>query len=126
LLAASPDANPLASREFNRSNDPNWEFPRGDVSRLKHVVWDLIIDRILIPGTPNSDQGWPLLSLTDHGLKVVSERHPVPYDPDGCLARLEKATGGLSPTISRYLQEAVSTFRSSNYLASAVMLGAAS
>ena len=96
------------------------------MNRLKHVVWDLIIDRILIPGTPNSDRGWPFLSLTDHGLKVVSDRHPVPYDPDGYLARLEKATGGLSPTILRYLQEAVSTFRSSNYLASAVMLGAAS
>ncbi len=116
----------LLRRELNKSHDPNWEIPRADMNRLKHVVWDLIIDRILIPGTPNSDSGWPFLSLTDHGLKVVGERHPVPYDPDGYLARLEKATGGLSPTIHRYLQEAVSTFRSSNYLASAVMLGAAS
>ena len=106
--------------------DHQWEMPRDDINRLKHVVWDLIIARILIPGTPNSDQGWPFLSLTDHGLKVVSERHPVPYDPDGYLARLQQATGGLSPTILCYLQEALSTFRSSNYLASPVMLGAAS
>ena len=90
-------------------------MPRDDINRLKHVVWDLIIARILIPGTPNSDQGWPFLSLTDDGLKVkFSERHPVPYDPDGYLARLQQATGGLSPTILCYLQEALSTFRSSN------------
>src|SRR5271157_986195 len=113
-------------RALNPSPDPHWQFPRDDMNRFKHVVWDLIIARILIPGTPNSDQGWQFLSLTDHGLKVVSERHPVPYDPDGYLARLQPATGGLSPTILCYLQEALSTFRSSNYLASTVMLGAAS
>ena len=106
--------------------DSQWLIPRPDINRLKHVVWDLIIGRILIPGVPNSDAGWPFLSLTDHGLKVVSEEHPVPYDPDGYLARLQQATGGLGHSISRYLEEALSTFRTSNYLASTVMLGAAS
>jgi hypothetical protein len=105
------------------------QLPEDDQSRLKHVVWDLILERVLVPGprspyaTPN---GWPFLSLTDHGRKVLAETNAVPYDPDGYLAGLDKAVGGLHPSTKKYLEEAVSTFRTGNYLASAVMLGAAS
>jgi len=116
----------LVQERLTPNPDPHWQLPQGEITRLKQVVWDLIIGRILIPGVPNSDSGWPFLSLTDHGRKVVAEGHPVPYDPDGYLARLQQATGGLSPSVLRYLEEALSTFRTSNYLASAIMLGAAS
>jgi hypothetical protein len=117
----------LARERSGASLDPQWQLPRTDMVRLKHVVWDLIIGRIISPGTPlSSDSGWPALSLTDHGQKVVMDRHPVPYDPDGYLARLQHATGGLGLTVLLYLEEALSTFRMSNYLASTVMLGAAS
>ena len=76
---------------------PEWEMPREDMVRLKAIVWDLIIGRVLSPGwINNSDSGWPMLSLTDHGEKVIKGTHPVPYDPDGYLARLLKVTGGLS------------------------------
>jgi hypothetical protein len=97
-----------------------------DCGRLKHVIWDLILERVLIPGSEtvgSSNEGWPWLALTEHGRRVVAERKPVPYDPDGYLARLRRA--GIHVTIERYLQEAVGTFRTGNYLASAVMLGAA-
>lgn len=100
-----------------------------DGSRLKHVVWDLILERVLIPGTssPNTiNDGWPFLSLTDHGRTVVAEINPVPYDPDGYLARLDQGADGLHPTVKKYLEESLSTFRTGNYLSAAVMLGAAS
>lgn len=100
-----------------------------DQTRLKHVIWDLILERVLIPGhsSPNTiPDGWPFISLTDHGRKVLAEVSPVPYDPDGYLASLDKAVGGLHSSIKKYLEESVSTFRTGNNLASAVMLGAAS
>lgn len=100
-----------------------------DGARLKHVIWDLILERILIPGTDSpraTNDGWPFLSLTDHGRKVASEQKPLPYDPDGYLARLRSVSGGLHPTVERYLGEAISTHRTGNNLASAVMLGAGS
>jgi hypothetical protein len=104
-----------------------------DRNRLKHVVWDLILERVLIPGRkapPNTrletNDGWPFLSLTDHGQKVVTEAKPVPYDPDGYLTRLEGTTGGLHPTVKTYLAESLSAFRTGNRLSAAVMLGAAS
>ena len=100
-----------------------------DGARLKHVIWDLILERVLVPSTDNPrsmNDGWPFLSITDHGRKVIAEQQPVPYDPDGYLARLNESTGGLTVTVEAYLAEALSTFRTGNNLASAVILGAAS
>ena len=64
--------------------------------------------------------------MTDHGRNVLSEQRPVPYDPDGYLAALDMATGGLHPSAREIPGKSISTFRTGNRLASAVMLGAAS
>lgn len=112
-----------------RASQETYDLHEEDQSRLKHVIWDLILERVLIPGTRSPktlNDGWPCLSLTDHGRKVVAERGPVPYDPDGYLDRLKKSVGDLHPSVMQYLAESLSTFRTGNYLASVVMLGAAS
>lgn len=104
-------------------------FRDEDGARLKHVIWDLILERVLVPSTNHprsSNDGWPFLSVTDHGRKVIAEQRPVPYDPDGYLQRLRQSTGGLHTTVEAYLAEAVTTFRTGSTMASAVMLGAAS
>ena len=104
-------------------------FRDEDGARLKHVIWDLILERVLVPSTNHprsSNDGWPFLSITDHGRKVIAEQKPVPYDPDGYLARLRQTTGGLHGTVEAYLAEALTTFRTGCTMASAVMLGAAS
>jgi hypothetical protein len=117
----------LVREQSSTRRDSEWQLPRDDMARLKEVVWDLIIGRVLSPGWAHaSDSGWPMLSLTDHGHEVVKKGHPVPYDPDGYLARLQRETGGLGSAVLRYLEEALSTFRTSNNLASTVMLGATS
>jgi len=108
--------------------EPECTLCEKDRVRLKQVVWDLILERVLIPGTasPESNAGWPFISLTEHGIRVVDESRPTPYDPDGYLSRLKKDSPGLHQTAIRYIEESLSTFRSGNYLASVVMLGAAS
>lgn len=75
-------------------------FRDEDGARLKHVIWDLILERVLVPSTNHprsSNDGWPFLSITDHGRKVIAEQKPVPYDPDGYLARLLMNYLGLKP-----------------------------
>ena len=77
-----------------------------DASRLKHVVWDLILERVLVPGHQNPNampDGWPFLSITDHGQNVLAATAPVPYDPDGYLNNLDKATGGLNASVQNIL-----------------------
>lgn len=111
------------------------EYQRGehflgdvDERNLKHLVWDLILNRVLVPGhdSAGSNTGWPFLSLTDHGLNVLAESRPVPYDPDKYLDRIRRDSPNIHSTAIRYLQESLATFRAGTYLASAVMLGAAS
>jgi hypothetical protein len=104
-------------------------FSDKDGARLKQFIWDLILERVLVPSTNHprsSNDGWPFLSITDHGRKVIAEQKPVPYDPDGYLARLRQSTGGLHGTVEAYLAEALTTFRTGSTMATAVMLGAAS
>jgi len=101
----------------------------GDAARLKDIVWDLVMERILTPSTPHPlsiGDGWPFLSLTDYGKRIIEATTPVPYDPDGYVAALKKSVPNVSDTVIEYLLEALGTFRTGTYLASAVMLGAAS
>lgn len=108
---------------------PGEPFNEADERKVIHTVWDLVFDRVLIPGLddPNVINGeWPFLTITEHGRQVIAEARPVPYDPDGYLANLQAIAVGMHPTALRYVQEAIATFRARCYLASAVMLGAAS
>lgn len=116
-------------RSMAKERCPGLYREEEDGVRLKHVIWDLILERVLTPGTNRTTStydGWPFLSVTDHGRKVIAEQRPVPYDPDGYIARLNQSSNGLHPTVEAYLAEALSTFRTGNNLAAAVMLGAAS
>ncbi|WP_254512493.1 hypothetical protein [Anatilimnocola floriformis] len=98
-----------------------------NAQKLQHVVWDLIISRVLIPGPETAgNTGWPFLSLTDHGKSIAIAQRPVPYDPDNYLAHLQRVAVGIHPTAVAYVVEALATFRMGCYLASAVMLGCAS
>lgn len=100
-----------------------------DGARLKHVIWDMIIERILVPSTSNPgtlNDGWPFFSLTDYGKQVIEAQTPPPYDPDGYLNALKTEVTTINAAVLEYLCEGLGTFRSGNYLAAAVMLGAAS
>lgn len=106
-------------------NDKRWV--EQTQQKLKQVVWDLILERVMIPGTEKDEgnSGWPFLTVTEHGWNAIESSGPTPYDPDGYLRRIQQASM-VHPTALRYLEEAIGTFKTGNYLASAVMLGAAS
>ncbi|MEQ8790213.1 MAG: hypothetical protein RIC55_28210 [Pirellulaceae bacterium] len=119
----------MARERFPEYISPNDMLRDEDGARLKHVIWDMIIERILIPGTANPSaitDGWPRFSITDYGVTVIEEQKPVPYDADGYLSAIRRATPTVNDAVIEYLAEAVGTFRTGSYLASAVMLGAAS
>ncbi len=80
-------------RSIAKERCPGLYQEEEDGVRLKHVNWDLILARVLTPGTNSTTStydGWPFLSVTDHGRKVIAEQRPVPYDPDGYIARLNQ------------------------------------
>lgn len=98
-----------------------------DGARLKHVLWDMIMERILVPGSEQAnvmDQGWP--ERDPRSRAVLEAQKPVPYDPDGYLKALKADLNSVNDAVLEYLAEALGTFRTGNNLAAAVMLCAAS
>jgi hypothetical protein len=89
---------------------------------IYEILWDCIVQRILTPTEGNS----AILRLTDFGMEVVKEQRWSPYDPDGYLKELAKKAPRLVKLCEMYVVEALTCFRGGAYLATAVMLGAAS
>ena len=66
------------------------------------------------------------MRLTAYGADVVKEQILSPYDPDGYLKELESLAPRLANLCDMYIAQALSCFGGGSYLATAVMLGAAS
>ena len=64
----------------------------------------------------------PFMSITAYGRKVLANKEPTPYDPDGYLNDV-KSKITLDDVSELYLTECMQTFQRGNYLSSAVMLG---
>jgi hypothetical protein len=105
----------------------NWRQHLGpDGPTFVHeVIWDLIVQRVLTVRN-YSNYSWAAVSVTDYGAEVLKEQRWSPYDPDGYLVELQKQAPDLAILCQMYVQEALQCFRSGCYLATVVMLGAAS
>jgi hypothetical protein len=86
------------------------------------IIWDCIVQRILTPTHGNN----AILRLTDFGTEVVKEQRWYPYDPDGYLKELSAQAPMLASHCRMYAAEALQCLRGGCYLATVVMLGAAS
>jgi hypothetical protein len=97
----------------------------GDWTQAVDVIWQMIAEGILRPGTADGHEGLPHLSPTRYGMKVIQDALS-PYDPDSYFTRLSEKVPTPDPVIITYLREALHTFRTGCTLSSAVCLGAAS
>lgn len=99
---------------------------RGDETVLVEVVWNLIVQGVLVPGIDDSNQGWPFIRLTEYGERCLAEERILPEDPDGYLREFAQAIPNADAIIVEYLTESVQCYVRRLYKASAVMLGCAS
>lgn len=92
---------------------------------ISDLVWDLIIEGVLRPGTSgNTDQGYPLIHLTAYGQQVVKHANS-PHDPDGYIKALTDKRKDIDPIILRYITESAQALRRNLFLSSTMMLGTA-
>jgi len=91
----------------------------------QEVFVQLFVEGILAPGSDSNNLNLPWFHITRHGREVLASSEPQPYDPTGYLARLRERVASPDPTVIAYLAESLETFRKSNLVASAVMLGIA-
>jgi len=89
------------------------------------IVWDLIIEGILRPGTGKSEYNLPYIHVTDFGKEAIKGSIS-PYAPDGYLKAITDKVPNADPIIMRYVAESAETLRRNCLLSSTVTLGCAS
>lgn len=100
-------------------------LPREEES-VRIILWEFIMQGILVPGMDAPNPNLPWISLTPYGKECLkSGGGPLPYDPDGYLQTLSEEIPGLDPDILVYITESLQCFRRGLMLASTVMLGVA-
>jgi hypothetical protein len=87
--------------------------------------YDLFRNGILSWGYNLSNPNPPFCHVTAHGKRMLEKLSRDPGNPDGYMAFLRKNTA-LNPIALSYIEEALRTYNSSCYKASAVIVGAAS
>jgi hypothetical protein len=109
-----------------RLGDGRQFLDKGDQPLLLEVIWSLIVQGVLVPGSDDIRQGWPFLRLTEYGRRCVDEDRILPHDPDGYLREFQKAIPNADPAVIEYLTESLQCFIHGLNRAAAVMLGGAS
>ena len=99
---------------------------RGEKAIVSEIIWSLIVEGILSPGSDDSNLNLPFLHVTEYGQACLKENRFVPHDPDGFIAEFRKACPSVDAVIEQYLTEALQCYLRSLHKAAAIMLGAAS
>ena len=107
-------------------SDGRGYLERGEATLINELIWSFIVQGILVPGTNDSNQGWPFLRLTDYGQRCVHEHQILPHDPDGYLKDFLGEIPSADPVVLEYLAEALQCYLRDLNRAASVMLGAAS
>lgn len=94
--------------------------------RTREILWELLVQGLLVFGSDTGNPNWPFYRLTTRGRSAIEARPPQPYDPDSFIASFREAVPDADEVVREYLEEAVQTFNVSCFKAAAVMLGAAS
>ena len=103
----------------------SYTLQKKDENRVREIIWNLIIERVLTIGDFHHDS-WPHLSLTEYGEKVLESDEPVPNDPSGYLNRIKKEIPELDNVIEIYLSESIRTYNINQLLSATITLGCAS
>jgi hypothetical protein len=104
------------------------DMPPDLQNSVRAVVWELIIQGIIVPGIPNQlgQSGLPAFTITEWGQRCLNREEYVPYDAAKYLEQIQSEIPKLDHSVPLYLKDALSSFRVGAYLSSAVMCGVAS
>lgn len=97
-----------------------------EIRKINEIVWELILERVLLPGGDVRNQDLPFIHLTEHGMNVVEHGEIQPHDPDGYLTQLKTEIPNIDQEIERYIIESLQAYRRGLLLSSAVTMGVAS
>ena len=98
----------------------------GEEESVRILLWEFIMQGILVPGMDRPNPNLPWFSLTPYGSQCFKEGgEALPYDPDGYLKSLREEIANIDGDVLTYISESLQCFRRGLMLASTVMLGVA-
>jgi hypothetical protein len=113
----------------NKIIEPRWAAPNIPASpeftdipadlqnMIRALVWDLIIQGIIVPGIPNQlgGGGLPAFVVSDWGKKCLERGEYLTFDALKYLTRLEAEIPGFDGTAKLYLKDSLASFRTGAY-----------
>jgi hypothetical protein len=108
----------------------NYDIPSLIADPLRELVWQLIIQGIIVPGVgiggATRSAELPLFQITEWGKRCLECGEFLPYDTGQFVNRLRMKVPSVDEVVVLYMTEALQSFRGGTYLASAVIVGVAS
>jgi len=93
---------------------------------VHEIMWELIIQRVITPGSDTANPNLPFFRVTDYGKEVLASEDFIPHDPANYLKRYQTIVGTPDPVAFEYLKESLRSFNNGCYLAATMVLGIAS
>jgi hypothetical protein len=91
---------------------------------VRQVLWELLCQGVLTPGTDSNNPDLPRFRITPHGREVLEASGPVPYDPTGYVAGVRaRAQTCIREVALSYLAHAVDAFNKQSFVATTLLLG---
>jgi len=94
--------------------------------KIYDIVWELILQGILLPGTNAQNPNLPNFHVTEYGRECLKSELILPHDRENYLERLDKEIPDLDSIAKKYIAESLQTFLVNCPMASTVMLGVSS
>lgn len=96
-----------------------------DIVIINEIIWELLTQNVLAPGTDNGGTDFPFFRLTDYGRQCVAQEAILPHDYDNYLENIRKILTSPDDTFMLYLEESVQAFLKNLYISTTVNLGVA-
>lgn len=116
----------LAQGGFGFQRIANHHLPDSRPHEVQEAIWSLVAQGLAYLDTSQIEASNWAVRITAAGRAVLSDEDYNPHDPAGYMDRLRAALPDMSDTVLAYMTEALGAFNNQLYLASTVMLGAAS
>lgn len=117
---------PSKTGTFRMATGTELLMPDDDRENVRQIIWQLVLEGVLVPGLNELNPNLPFLRVTDYGKQVLDAGAIIPHDPDGYLKYLKQEVPMLDSTIEMYVAESLQAYLRGLMLSSTVMLGAAS
>ncbi len=94
---------------------------------MNEIMWELIIQRVITPGSDSANPNLPFFRITDYGREVLRAERYLPRDPAGYISEVQAVARRYVRQVAlTYLEEALRCFNRGCYTASVLLLGVAS